>query len=275
MESLVDMNNPNLAWNIKTHNNIVLDYERIHGEIYNDIEQSRLRNELGEAIRCINTGCDKILALDFGCGAGNLTKHLSSLGCDVLATDVAEGFLDLIKSRSYPTTVKTMKLNGVDLCNIGSNSVDFVASYSVLHHIQDYISIVSEFMRVLKSGGIVYIDHEQSEQFWTDDETYSAFLNEMKKFTPINISKYFRPRNYLDWLIRKFINPRYQREGDIHVYHDDHIEWGKIIETIERLGGDVIISKSYLLFRRGYYHPLYDQYREKTSDMHMLVVKKK
>ena len=267
-------NESDLLRNIRVHNKLAKKYERMHGEIYNDFEQSRLRNELSEAISTIKTISQKKIAIDFGCGAGNLTRHLSNLGCDVIASDVSQGFLDLVASRSYDTNVSTIRLNGLDLKNIPNDCVDMVATYSVLHHLPDYISIFSEFMRVLKPGGVVYIDHELSEDFWSKSAAYLEFELKMKNKSKLNLRKYLIPKNYYDWLIRLFINPRYHREGDIHVFKDDHIEWNKISSNLIALGGEVVYQKKYLLFRRNYDSLIFEAYKEKINDMHLLVARK-
>lgn len=264
----------NLEWNIKTHNKLAQKYERMHGEIYNDNEQSRLRAELSFAIGQIKTTSKIKLALDFGCGAGNLTRHISDLGCEVMASDVSQGFLDLVASRKYSTTVKTIQLNGVNLSNIADESVDMVATYSVLHHVPDYLSVLNEFMRILKPGGVVYIDHEPSDEFWVKSSVYRDFESKMKKITPKNYAKFFIFNNYYDWLIRRFINSRYHREGDIHVFDDDHIEWNLVINLLEEAGGKIVLSKPYLLFRRNFNVSIYNDYKDKTTDMHVLVMKK-
>ncbi|WP_176963171.1 class I SAM-dependent methyltransferase [Mariprofundus sp. NF] len=267
-------NESDLEWNVRTHNKIAKKYERIHGEIYNSHEQSRLRNALKEAISDINTGCESKLVLDFGCGAGNLTGHLTFLGCEVVACDVSQGFLDLLASRSYTTNVETAKLNGVDLSNIPSDSVDMVATYSVLHHVPDYLGILTEFMRVLKPGGVVFIDHEPSDEFWLKGHAYLDFEQEMKQNTRLDLKKYFIPTNYYDWLIRRFVNPRYHREGDIHVFDDDHVEWSKVTSALVKAGGEVVFEADYLLYRRNYDILIYNKHKDKTTDMHLLVVKK-
>ena len=138
----------------------------------------------------------------------------------------------------------------------------------------DYLSILKEFMRVLKSGGVVYIDHEPSAEFWAKKPIYRDFELEIKKNIPINFEKYFVLTNYYDWLIRRFVNPRYHREGDIHVFEDDHVEWQKVVDSLELAGGHVVIAKDYLLFRRNYNVSIYNAYKEKTTDMHVLVVRK-
>lgn len=80
------------GWNIKIHNKLAEKYERIHIEIYNHYEQTGLKAELKEAISNIDSGGNTKKVLDFGCGAGNLTEHLSSLGCDVISCPTCTGF---------------------------------------------------------------------------------------------------------------------------------------------------------------------------------------
>jgi 2-polyprenyl-3-methyl-5-hydroxy-6-metoxy-1,4-benzoquinol methylase len=266
--------NSELEWNVRTHDRLARDYEKNHGEIYNEIEQNRLRVALSNAISEIKTNSTEKIVLDYGCGAGNLTSHLSSLGCTVMAADVSGGFLDLISSKVFEQSVKTIKLNGKDLSNIPSESFDMVATYSVLHHVPDYLAIIPEFNRIIKPGGIIFIDHEPSEEFWQKNEMYIEFTNKIKRKMPVNIKKYLVLRNYYDWVIRKFINPRYHREGDIHVFDDDHVEWKKIIKILDKEGAEVVFSKSYLLYRRGYDKSIYTNYKDKITDMHMLVMRK-
>ena len=123
-----------------------------------------------------------------------------------MACDISQGFLDLIQQGQYPTIVKTLKLNGIDLSNIADDSCDIVMAYSVLHHIPNYIDILVEFVRVLKPGGILFIDHESSSNVWTSDSVRSAFLQEMTKAVGSRYLKYFKLKNYLLWFIWKFIN---------------------------------------------------------------------
>jgi hypothetical protein len=129
-------------------------------------------------------------------------------------------------------------------------------------------------MRILRPGGIVYIDHEPSESFWNYNINYEKFLFEMKKNTNFNYSKFFVFSNYIDWFIRNFINSRYHREGDIHVFSDDHVEWPKIISALLDAGATLVKSEDYLLFRRHYDISIYDKYKNQVSDMHMVIIKK-
>lgn len=212
--------------------------------------------------------------LDFGCGAGNLTSHLASLGCDVIASDVSQGCIDLVLSKPYAASVKGMMLNGIDLSDLPDGSVDMVATYSVLHHVPDYLGVLSEFVRVLKPGGVVYIDHEHTAEFWTSSAERAEFLAEIASAEGKDYSKYFKLSNYVNWVICKFFNPRYRPEGDIHVFADDHIEWPKISASLITLGMEVLLSHKYLLFKRGYDPRVYERYVGRTNDMELLIARK-
>jgi ubiquinone/menaquinone biosynthesis C-methylase UbiE len=267
-------NTASLQANIRAHNRVAKKYERIHGEIYNEVEQNRLHRDLEGAIGLIQTESPTKKVMDFGCGAGNLTKHLSSLGVNVIAADISQGFLDLVRSREYNTSVETVRLNGIDLSNFPDESVDMIATYSVLHHVPDYLAILNEFMRVVKKGGVIYIDHETCDQMWQPNEIYQRFESDMRKKAKLDLSKYFLFSNYIDWIIRRLINPRFRREGDIHVFADDHIEWEKVKSTIIKNGGFVALEKDYLLFKRHFALEVYENYKDKVSDMRLLIAKK-
>jgi FkbM family methyltransferase len=97
------------------------------------------------------------LALDFGCGAGRLTRALAGhfervIGMDVSASMIAtaqklNADLDSIEFRENASS---------RLVNMADASVDFVLSRIVLQHIPRALAIgyVAEFFRVLAPGGV-------------------------------------------------------------------------------------------------------------------------
>ena len=263
-----------ISANITARDRITSRYERIHGEIYNEKEQARLRGALVSALSYVCTTGHRKKVLDFGCGAGNLTAHLTSLRCEVVACDVSQACLDLLASRQYPSKIDAVRLNGVDLSNIDDVSVDMVATYSVLHHVPDYLGIIKEFMRVLKPGGVVFIDHEAAAEFWTCSAGRTALLAEVRAKTKRRWTRFVKPENYINWFMLRFINPRYRPEGDIHVFEDDHIEWQKIAEVLTMEGANVVCEQDYLVFRQEYDEELYESHKERTSDMHLLIAVK-
>lgn len=260
-----------IATNVAVHDRIARKYDALHGEIFNDVEQARLHDWLRRARDAVQTGAEPIQALDFGCGSGNLTRHLLSLGMEVTAADISEAFLDLVRSRFEGEPVRTLHMNGRDLSGVGDASFDVVATYSVLHHVPDYLGAVAEMARVCRPGGVVVIDHEQNDAYWTPSADYSAFRREALRF---DWRKYLTPSNYLHRLRRVF-EPRYSNEGDIHVWPDDHIEWERIKAVMAAAGFEVAGEEDYLLYRKLYHREVYDRYAGRCTDMRAMTFRKR
>lgn len=260
-----------IASNIKVHDRISRRYDAKHGDIFNDLEQQRLHAALGHAFELIRPNSGSCTALDFGCGSGNLTRHLLGYGINVVAADVSERFLALVKACFPDAGLSTHLLNGADLRELNSNNFDLVATYSVLHHVPDYLRAVKEMARVCKSGGLIYLDHEPCEGYWRRDPVYDEFKSAASRFDW---------RKYLDWdnyvgKVRRWFDPRYSNEGDIHVWPDDHVEWPRVESVLVDAGCEVVLKQDYLLFKGIYRREVYERYKDHCSDMRLLVVRKR
>ncbi len=252
-------------------------YEGVHGDIFNAIEQQRLCGMLREAVQSVQTGAQPVRALDFGCGSGNLTRHLIDLGVHTVSADVSEDFLEGIRRKfSVSALSETLRLNGTDLSNVPKAHFDLVATYSVLHHVPDYLAIVREMGRVVKPGGVLYIDHEVTPDYYRRPPVYAEFL------------KKARPR--VDWrrmlslaldvhgykhILRRLANRRYKREGDIHVWPDDHIEWDRIEQVLLSQGFEIVLKHDYLLYKAVYDLQVYHEYKDRCADERVLIARKK
>ncbi len=251
-------------------------YECLHKEIFNPIEQERLGRALSTAIKAVRTGSKRLTALDYGCGSGNLTRHLIESGIKTVSADISEGFLALIERNFSQTGIsKVLKINGRDLSNVESDRFDLVATYSVLHHVPDYLHIVKEMCRVLRPGGVTYIDHEVNESYYKRPKEYIEFL---RKAGPIiNFKRYLRllfdVKGYKH-IFRRIINPRYKREGDIHVWPDDHIEWDKIEQLLIAEGLEIVLKEDYLLYKNYYNVDVYNEYKDKCADERLIIARK-
>jgi ubiquinone/menaquinone biosynthesis C-methylase UbiE len=256
--------------NIDIHDRIARKYETIHGEIFNDVEQRRLRAALERAVLEVRTDRRPVRALDFGCGSGNLTSHLLALGAEVTAADVSVGCLDLVRDRYGDRGLRTHRLNGRDLSEFDDQAFDLVATYSVLHHIPDYIAACTEMARVCRVGGVVVIDHEASPNVWQDNQELRRFWREASR---VDWRKYLRPLNYVH-RIRRLFDPRFANEGDIHVWPDDHIEWEAIIQAMAEGRCEVIVTEDYLLCRRLYRPEVYDRESGRLADTRVMMFRK-
>lgn len=260
-----------LETNIAIHDAIAEKYDARHGEIFNSREQARLRASLATARDFVQGGSQEALrAFDFGCGSGNLTRHLLDLGMQVTAADVSEKFLALVRRKFATSGLTTLQLNGIDLQPIPDESYDLVATYSVLHHVPDYLAAVSEMARVVRPGGVIFIDHEQSPSFWRDDSVRDQYYRQGR---PYNWRKWLVPSNYLHKAIRVF-RPRHAQEGDIHVWPDDHIEWDQIEAVLTKRGFAICSRTDYLLFRAGDREGVYARFSQRCADMRCAVFRR-
>ena len=258
--------------NIRQHERIATLYTKRHSEIYNSVEQARLAALIGLATGLVKSGSRR--ALDFGCGDGNLTRHILHHGFHVICADVTPSFTR-ISSAIDPNATTPHILNGRDLTEFGNGIFDFIATYSVLHHVPDYLHIVSEMIRILSPGVVLVIDHEASSEYWTN----SPLLAELRSASTAPRSPFWYMKRIfsVNWWIkrfRKFRNPRYSEEGDIHVWPDDHIEWDKIRSLMVDAGLELCADEDYLLYQPQYSLELYEQYRNRCSDMHVIVARK-
>ena len=275
--------------NVRAYRKAHRRYERVHGEIFNAREQGRLHESLERAIAAVSTepGGDRpVRALDLGCGSGNLTAHMLDLGLDVVAADVSPDFLRGVERRFRGRPVETILLNGTSLEGIGEHEFDFVAAYSVLHHIPNYLPMVAEMYRVLQPGGVLYLDHEVNDNFWEKEGCLKELQREAEELA-VGRAGWWNPerRRWQRFLIpskyvarlRTAIDPDWwwKVEGDIHTWEGDHIEWDEIAGTVTRLGADVVLCEDYLVYRPEYPDELYERYRQSCSDMRLMAFRRR
>lgn len=259
-----------IARNVAIHDRVARKYDAVHGEIFNPIEQDRLRRALATARDAVRTGAPRVKALDFGCGSGNLSRHLLELGALVTAADVSRGFLDLVRDRYPGDCLETYWMEDGDFSGIGDQTFDLIATYSVLHHIPDYLGAIAGLARICKPGGVIMLDHEPTDEYWQDDPVYRTFRREAVRF---DWRKFLIPSNYFH-RVRRMLNPRYSNEGDIHVWPDDHVEWNKIKDLLAAERFEIVREDDYLLNRKIYRPAVYERYRGRCTDTKAMIFRK-
>jgi SAM-dependent methyltransferase len=189
-------------------------------------------------------------------------------------------------SNHIPERLNTLLISGSGLNEIRSASVDMAACYSVLHHVPDYLTLVREMVRIVKPGGVIYIDHEASPEFWKGSEAlveYRAELSRsgnragrMKRMLdrPVAAWPYFI-RNSVVGRWRRLRDSRHIAEGDLHIWPDDHIEWDRVIEAIAEASAETLYQEHYLgCVSQAYPSREYELFRHKCTTMSLLVARK-
>lgn len=233
----------NAVWqaNILLHEKEGPYYQAIHFEIFNFLEQHRLTRALIDATSKVSSRSR--VALDFGCGTGNVTSKLLSLGWKVIAADTSKTMLAVLKNnlRSACSTGQLLlyQLEGKRL-NLKDESLGIITCYSVLHHLYDYMYTIDEFSRVLDKGGVLFIDHEQSDDFW---KSQGNLLYELDVKTSLMINDLYLRR------VRRIKSPSLDYTlSDYRTRYGTRISWPDV-RTLLREKGFIVREQNYLVHR--------------------------
>ncbi|MEI6563099.1 MAG: class I SAM-dependent methyltransferase [bacterium] len=279
----MNLKDPAVLHNQRVHNACAAHYDGIHYEIYNPTEQHRLATVLRESLSQMAISAEPWTILDLGAGTGNLTTHLLRLGANVVAADVSQKSLQLLTEK-FPNNRKltTFLLNGTDLAGFENDTFDMVATYSVLHHIPDYLGAVEEMIRTTKPGGLLFIDHEKCPSFWLGNSpVYYEYRTQLHRLQRVPAGVRLRNKalklfSIIAW--RRLINRRLfglNAEGDIHVYPHDHIEWDRIQQSLEK-NCDLVKQEDYLLCEElSSPAQIHEHFRTTCSDMRYVIYRKR
>lgn len=97
------------------------------------------------------------LAVDFGCGAGRLSRALAGKFDEVVGVDVSASMID--KARSLNSDLANLRFienHSALIDSVDDSSVDFVYSCMTLQHIPASLAkgYVEEFLRIIRPGGV-------------------------------------------------------------------------------------------------------------------------
>lgn len=110
------------------------------------------------------------IALDFGCGVGRLTRALSVHFQQCYGIDISASMIAQAAKLNVALPACTFAVNSeANLAIFPGDHFDLVYSNLVLQHIPDKAIItayVSEFVRVLKPGGLLAFQVPSSVPFW-------------------------------------------------------------------------------------------------------------
>lgn len=138
------------------YNKVAGDYERIDGRRSPELLYW-LRGRLAEFAEGL-TGQTKLL--DIGCGSGFVARAGCGLFQRLYGIDISE---NILKETSQFTD--GVICADADFLPFKDESIDMVVLFSALHHFYDFKVILNQIHRVLKTGGILYIDHDLSKGF--------------------------------------------------------------------------------------------------------------
>ena len=123
-------------------------YPENPSKVHTDITESVIKNLSGSKVLVKGTK-----VLDVGCGQAVALKLFKEIGCDAVGITLGQDDYDYCKSNGY--NVHLMDMSFLDFEN---NSFDFLwVRHALEHSIFPYFTL-SEFNRVLKPNGLMYVE---------------------------------------------------------------------------------------------------------------------
>ncbi len=116
--------------------------------------------------------------LDFGCGTGNLAELMAPLADHVVATDVSEKMIAVLKAKNIINIdAYALDIIRADLKRLPafSRKFDLITASSVMAFVEDYVSTLASLRSLLAPNGILV----QWDWLKTDEKEGFGFSPEM------------------------------------------------------------------------------------------------
>jgi ubiquinone/menaquinone biosynthesis C-methylase UbiE len=142
--------------NIQVHTRMVDEYQ--NEPHFRPENRAKVRKVL-ESLRASTGG----RLLDIGCGTGFIINLARDLFDEIHGVDVTPAMLAKID-----TADGKIKLHNVpaEALPLPDGYFDLVSSYAFIHHVENYRHVLEEAYRVLRKGGVLYVDLEPNREFW-------------------------------------------------------------------------------------------------------------
>ncbi len=118
-------------------------------------------------------GYKRGIVLDVGCAYGYFMKKCEEFGYQTVGVDVSDFALKQAKK------VTDGNLIVADISEkhlpLESESIDIISMFNTLEHLNNYSSAIKECLRLLKTGGLLYI-YVPTENRWLTDKTHINFF---------------------------------------------------------------------------------------------------
>lgn len=133
--------------------------------------------------------------IDVGCGEGFFLEQAILRGWEVYGTEYAEQYIRLCSEKGI-----SMKQGRLDLKNYEAHSFDVVTSFEVLEHIQYPNEEISNFRKLVRTGGVLYLttpNFNSLSRFMTGPKwSIISYPDHLAYFTPKTLKKLMNKNNF-------------------------------------------------------------------------------
>ncbi len=101
--------------------------------------------------------------LDVGCGTGFIVGLAADLFESVDGIDITPAMIAKVDTAAGNIRLHT---GAAESMPFADGTFDMASSYAFMHHVEDHRRVLCEVARVLRPGGLFYIDLEPNKLFW-------------------------------------------------------------------------------------------------------------
>jgi ubiquinone/menaquinone biosynthesis C-methylase UbiE len=147
-----------IAANIEVHTRMADSYNREEPH-FRPENRAKVRAKLE---RLKSAGGNALL--DLGCGTGFIIDLARDLFGEIHGVDVTQAMLDKVDTSRGNISLHNAPAESLPFQD---DYFDIITAYAFIHHVEDYIKVLREALRVLKPGGLIYIDLEPNRLYWS------------------------------------------------------------------------------------------------------------
>ena len=134
------------------------------------------------------------VAVDLGCGTGELVERLQSIAEYVIGVDSSSKMIELARKRVYPDKEKVdLRLGELEHLPLKDEEADCAVVSMVLHHLSTPNRFISEVNRVMKKNGtLVIVDFDKHD----DESLRQTYGDRWLGFSRDEILSFLKPNGF-------------------------------------------------------------------------------
>ncbi len=177
--------------------------------------------------------------LEVGCGRGQLSLHLASLGAKVLAADFSFHALEILRERDNADGLRPLNADASKI-PLRNGSIDLVVSCETIEHVLSPWKCLQEFYRVQKKGGKLFLTFPSYLNFYG---LYRIYLNLLGR--PFNSGVAVQPIE--NWLFSWQVIARLKAIGFKILYTGGSGHYvplpGRVPQSLYRLDDSLLVNR--------------------------------
>jgi 2-polyprenyl-3-methyl-5-hydroxy-6-metoxy-1,4-benzoquinol methylase len=220
----------------------------------------KVMNRLSYIVQSINP-CKTMV--DFGCGTGFLEELAPASLTRIIGVDATEDMVNILRKKSLPNV--EILIESVENTSLPDSVADVVTGYSVLDHFESTRAVFVEAARLLRPGGILYMDLIPNGDFWNELRNVSHNISEIDTIVSRELSEVAHHSSKM--LDRYGIEPEVLAAAEPHKEIRDGFSLAELTQELTASGfGLVKIQREWFLGEASILHGSSESHAQIVSD---------